>query len=71
MVAIMNFFSRLVASAVMFLREVKTELKKTSFPDRRTTTRNTILVIIFSLAVAVFLGGLDMLFTYLLNRFVF
>ncbi len=71
MTAIMNFFSRLVASAVVFLREVKTELKKTSFPDRRTTTRNTILVIIFSLAVAVFLGGLDMLFTYLLNRFVF
>lgn len=60
----------MIASAVVFLREVKTELKKTSFPDRRTTVRNTILVIIFSLAVAIFLGSLDMLFTYLLNRFV-
>ncbi|MBI1755337.1 preprotein translocase subunit SecE [Candidatus Azambacteria bacterium] len=67
----MNFFSRMFTTAVVFLQEVKTELKKTSFPDRNATTRNTIAVIVFSIAVAMFLGGLDMLFAYLLNRFVF
>jgi len=53
------------------LREVRVELKKTSFPDRRATTKDTLLVIAFSIAVALFLGGLDSVFSYLLNRFVF
>lgn len=67
----MNFISRAVNGTIVFLREVRVELKKTSFPDRRTTTRDTFLVIAFSLAVAIFLGGLDSVFSYLLNRFVF
>jgi len=66
----MNIISRAFYTAMTFLREVKVELKKTSFPSRSTTVRNTLIVIAFSLAVAVFLGSLDMLFTYILNTFV-
>ncbi len=66
----MHFFLRFFSAAILFLREVKAELKKTSFPDRRTTVRHAIVVILFSAAAAVFLGGLDMLFVYILNTFV-
>jgi len=60
----------IVNSAIIFLKDVRTELKKTSFPSRKLTFRNTVLVIIFSLAMALFLGVLDTLFSYLLNTYV-
>ena len=61
----------MLGSAAAFLRDVKAELKKTSFPSRRLTTQNTIIVIAFSLAIAAFLGGLDMMFSYLLAQYIF
>lgn len=66
----MNTISQFFNSIVIFLREVRTELKKTSFPTRAITTRYTLIVIAFSIAVALFLGGLDLLFSYLLTKFV-
>lgn len=66
----MNTISRLFNSIIVFLREVRTELSKTSFPTRATTIRYTLIVIAFSLAVSLFLGGLDLVFSYLLTKFV-
>lgn len=62
--------SKAFNAIVVYLREVKSELKKTSFPDRPTTIKNTIVVISFSLGMAVFLGALDMIFTYILNAYI-
>jgi preprotein translocase subunit SecE len=42
-----------------YLREVKAEMMKVIWPSRRETVRMTITVIIFSAAVAVFLGAID------------
>ena len=50
-----NFFQK----AVEFLREVKVELKKVTWPTRKQTTGTTIVVIIFVFVVAVFLGLFD------------
>lgn len=61
----------MLGSTTAFFRDVRSELKKTSFPSRQLTIQNTIIVIVFSLAVAAFLGGLDMLFSYLLAHYVF
>lgn len=55
---------------VNFLKEVKAELRKVSWPTRQETIRHTLTIIGFSLAVAAFLGGLDFLFSYLLNKFI-
>lgn len=55
---------------VNFIKEARIELKKVTWPTRRQTLRYTVAVILMSLAVAAFLGGLDMLFTFLLNSFV-
>lgn len=55
---------------ITFLKEARIELKKVSWPTRRETLRYTLAVVLMSLAVAAFLGGLDFVFTFLLNTFV-
>ena len=62
----MKFFSKIIT----FLKEVKLEIKKVNWPTKDETIRYTLIVIGISAAVAVFLGGLDFLFTTLLNKFV-
>lgn len=54
-----------------FLKETKTELKKVSWPTKEQTVQYTLVVIGVSAVVMVFLGGLDYLFSYILNTFVF
>lgn len=51
-----NFFQK----AIEFLREVKVELKKVTWPTRKQTTGTTIVVIIFVFVVAAFLGLFDL-----------
>ena len=46
-------------------------MKKVNWPTRQQTTRYTLIVIGVSLAVAMFLGGLDFIFTIILNKFIF
>jgi preprotein translocase subunit SecE len=55
---------------VTFLKEVRLEMKKVNWPTRQQTVRYTLIVIGVSVAVAAFLGGLDFLFTTILNKFV-
>ena len=51
-----NFFQK----AMEFLREVKVELKKVTWPTRKQTTGTTIVVIIFVFVVSAFLGLFDL-----------
>ena len=53
-----------------FLKEVKVEMKKVNWPDKKTTLRYTLIVLGVSFVVAIYLGGLDVLFTTLLNKFI-
>lgn len=57
-------------SLVMFLKDVRVELAKVSWPTRRETVRYTLIVIGMSFGFAVFLGLLDSVFTYVLNAFL-
>ncbi|MEK9170601.1 MAG: preprotein translocase subunit SecE [Patescibacteria group bacterium] len=52
-----------------FLQESKQELGRVNWPTGPETTRLTLIVIIMSLFVAFFLGALDFIFTYLLEKF--
>lgn len=47
-----------------YFRESYHELKKVAWPSRKEVTQNTIVVIVISLAVAIFLGLLDYFFTW-------
>ena len=53
-----------------YLGEVKTELTKTSWPDKQTTKNLTLLVVIVSLALAAYIGVFDFLLQKLMELFV-
>ncbi|MFH1551299.1 MAG: preprotein translocase subunit SecE [bacterium] len=55
---------------VEFLKEVRIELKRVTWPTRKDTIKYTLIVIGFSIAVAAFLGSLDLFFKWLLSTFV-
>lgn len=54
-----------------FLKDVRLELKKVSWPSREETTKLTGVVILVSVVIASFLGLLDFIFLRLLNILVF
>lgn len=53
-----------------FLAEAKVELSRVNWPTRKQIIRYTLLVIAISIAVALFLGSLDLLFSSLVERFL-
>ena len=55
---------------IEYFRESKDELKKVVWPSRRDTVRNTLVVIGISLGVALFLGAIDLLFTYGIEQII-
>ena len=59
-----------VPTLITFLKEARTEAKKVNWPTRERTIRDTIIVIVFSIAVAIFLGAFDLFFNAILDRYV-
>lgn len=53
-----------------FLREVRVELNKVSWPNRQQIVQYTLTVIGITLFLAIFLGVVDSVFTYTLNTLV-
>jgi len=62
--------SQLPGKLITFLKEVRIELKRVTWLSRQDAIKHTIMVLGFSLVVAAFLGSLDFLFSWLLNKFV-
>ena len=62
----MKIFNKIKA----FLKEIKIELKKVNWPTKRETIKQTLIVIVTLVIVALFLGGVDFLFTRFLNKFI-
>jgi preprotein translocase subunit SecE len=53
------------AKPFVFLKEVRTELTKVSWPSREQAIRLTLIVIAATVIAALFLGAFDLLFTNL------
>ncbi|MEK7181995.1 MAG: preprotein translocase subunit SecE [Patescibacteria group bacterium] len=53
-----------------FISEAKVELSRVNWPTRKQIFQYTLAVILISFAVAVFLGSLDFLFSYLVETFL-
>ncbi len=49
-----------IQKSIQFLREVKVELKKVTWPSRKQTIGSTIVVLILVLLISLFLGLVDM-----------
>lgn len=55
---------------VGWARDVRTELRKVAWPTREEATKLTTVVIAITVAVGVFLGTVDALFSHLLQWFL-
>lgn len=53
-----------------FLREAKVELLRVNWPSRQEIFRYTVLVVVISISVAIFLGALDFLFSFLVETYL-
>jgi preprotein translocase subunit SecE len=60
----------MATTPVVFLKETREELKKVVWPTRDEVVRLTGVVIIISVIVGVFLGGLDYILTNLLTLII-
>jgi preprotein translocase subunit SecE len=59
-----------MTTPITFFKETSEELKKVVWPTRESVIRSTIIVILLSLIVGLFLGGLDFVFTKLIEIIV-
>ncbi len=50
-----------------FIREVRAEISKVTWPTRDDTIKLSLIVVVISLVVGIYLGGLDLLFTQMLR----
>ena len=53
-----------------FLREAKVELSRVNWPSQQEVIRYTTLVVIISLLVAFFLGSVDFVFSFLVEKYL-
>lgn len=53
-----------------FLQEAKVELSRVNWPSQQEIMRYTVLVIVISITVALFLGALDFLFSLLVEKYL-
>lgn len=53
-----------------FLTEAKVELGRVNWPSQKEIIRYTLLVVVISLSVAAFLGALDFLFSFLVEKYL-
>lgn len=59
-----------MGQVLTFFAEVRTELSKVTWPKREEVIKLTIIVLAISVVVGAYLGGLDYLFTKLLELIV-
>jgi len=57
-------------SIIQFFKEAKVELSKVNWPNRQQAINYTLTVIGISIVIAIFLGGLDYLFEYVIRTFI-
>ncbi|MCK5332715.1 preprotein translocase subunit SecE [Candidatus Parcubacteria bacterium] len=58
----MNIFKKLKK----YMSEVRSEIKKVSWPSRKVAVKDSTIIVVVSLATAAFLGGMD----YALNGII-
>ncbi|MFA6096640.1 MAG: preprotein translocase subunit SecE [Candidatus Paceibacterota bacterium] len=60
----------IIKSLKNYIVDVKTETRKVSWPTKKRATRDSAIVVFISVAMAVFLGGVDYLLTYLIETYI-
>jgi preprotein translocase subunit SecE len=60
----------IISNIKKYIVEVRAEMQKVSWPTKKRAVKDSAIVITISLATAAFLGGVDYLFSYLIDEFV-
>jgi len=55
---------------INFIKEAREEMRKVDWPDKQKVFKYTLSVIQLSIAVAVFLGLLDLLFSNIVEKYI-
>ncbi|GKS60495.1 protein translocase subunit SecE [Nitrospira sp.] len=63
-------FSKLRASIVEFLSDVRGEIKKISFPTRSETMGSTTVVIVFCILMSLYLSVIDSFLVWLVSKII-
>ncbi|GJL52326.1 preprotein translocase subunit SecE [Candidatus Nitrospira salsa] len=61
-------FKKLWTSIVEFLSDVKSELKKVSYPTKAETVGSTTVVLLFCVIMAIYLSVADSLFVWVISK---
>lgn len=60
----------LIQRLIEYLKSSRRELKYVNWPSKKITLKFTALIIGVSAVITLFLGGLDVLFGYILSKFI-
>ncbi len=60
----------IISKTKNYLKDVRSEIKKVSWPSKERTIKDSAIVIFVSLATAVFLGEIDYIFYTLIQNYV-
>ena len=58
----------MIQRTLKFLREVRTEISKVTWPTRDELLSSTFIVIAFSVAFSLFVGAFDLLFSFIIRQ---
>lgn len=59
-----------IGSPLQFIKEARAELEKVTWPNRQQTTRLTLIVIVVSVLVSIYITSLDLFFTKIMELLV-
>ncbi len=63
-------FKRMTESIRLFITDVRTEMKKVSFPSRAETIGSTTVVIVFCILMSVYLSVIDSFLSWLVGKLI-
>jgi preprotein translocase subunit SecE len=63
-------FKRMTESIRLFVTDVRTEMKKVSFPSRTETIGSTTVVIVFCILMSVYLSVIDSFLSWLVGKLI-
>ena len=63
-------FKRMTESSRLFVTDVRTEMKKVSFPSRAETIGSTTVVIVFCILMSVYLSVVDSFLSWLVGKLI-
>jgi len=60
----------MIIKPIQYIKEAQVEIKKVTWPTRQQSLQYTTIVVVISVSSTIILGGLDLLFNYILTQFI-